>query len=50
MNPETGTPWLQDWVHKRDCTDDLVADWQQKKAQKQFRKRGRPILVAATLF
>lgn len=50
VNPETGTPWPQDWVHKRDCTDDLVADWQQKKAQKRFKKRGRPILVAGTLF
>jgi len=44
VNPATGKPWPQDWVNKRDCTDDLVAEWKAKKAQGRAtasKKRGK---------
>jgi len=35
-NPETKKPWLQSWVLKRDCTNDLVLIWKtEKKKQKE---------------
>ncbi|KAF8176325.1 hypothetical protein K438DRAFT_1770532 [Mycena galopus ATCC 62051] len=30
-----GKPWPDSWVHKRDCTDDLVQAWKRQKAQKK---------------
>lgn len=34
VDPE-GNPWPDSWTNKRDCTDDIVAAWKLKKAQKK---------------
>ncbi len=33
-DPDTGKPWAQSLVPKKDCTDDLVDAWNMDKAQK----------------
>jgi hypothetical protein len=32
INPETGEPWEESWVPKRDCTADLVEKWKRSRA------------------
>ncbi|KIY48474.1 hypothetical protein FISHEDRAFT_73670 [Fistulina hepatica ATCC 64428] len=32
---EHGKPWPESWVHKHDCTPDLVAAWKEKKAARR---------------
>ncbi|KAI0328156.1 hypothetical protein GY45DRAFT_1326691 [Cubamyces sp. BRFM 1775] len=43
VNPETGKPWPDSWVPKKDCSDTLIKSWkaqqaEKKKAQAQRRK------------
>ncbi|THH14768.1 hypothetical protein EW146_g5603 [Bondarzewia mesenterica] len=38
FDTKTGKPWPQDWIPRRDCTDDIVADWKKKKAKKEQQK------------
>jgi hypothetical protein len=33
-DPKTKKPWPQSWVHKSDCTDDLVRTWKWAKQEK----------------
>jgi hypothetical protein len=33
IDPQTGKPWKQSWVHKHDCTDVLVRAWKVKQAK-----------------
>ena len=35
IDPATKRPWPQSWVHKHDCTDDLVSDWKHAQARKK---------------
>jgi hypothetical protein len=39
LDPHTGKPWVQSWVQKHDCTDDLVAKWKREKMESKAGKR-----------
>ncbi|KAJ7182857.1 hypothetical protein C8R43DRAFT_15141, partial [Mycena crocata] len=41
VDPATGKPWPDSWANKRDCTDDIVATWKLKKAQKKKEQQER---------
>ncbi|KAG6864660.1 hypothetical protein C0991_008037 [Blastosporella zonata] len=41
IDPDTGKPWVQSWVLKADCTDDLVHEWKRKKTLKKKSAKGR---------
>jgi hypothetical protein len=34
-DPQTGKPWGQSWVAKRDCTDGLVGAWKMKQQKRK---------------
>ncbi|KAJ6598199.1 hypothetical protein DFH09DRAFT_54629 [Mycena vulgaris] len=36
-----GRPWPDSWANKRDCTDDMVAAWKLKKAEKKKKAQER---------
>ena len=36
IDPKTNRPWLQSWVDKSDCTDDLVLAWKKKQRATSF--------------
>ncbi len=38
IDPETKKSWAPSWVHKHDCTPDLVAEWKRKKLSKRARR------------
>ncbi|SJL08959.1 uncharacterized protein ARMOST_12335 [Armillaria ostoyae] len=38
IDPETKKSWAPSWVHKHDCTPDLVAEWKRKKLSKKARR------------
>ncbi|KAA1472757.1 hypothetical protein DENSPDRAFT_200957 [Dentipellis sp. KUC8613] len=40
-NPKTGKPWAQTWASRKDCTDELIADWRQKQKEKKLKQTGR---------
>jgi hypothetical protein len=48
VNPETGRPWALDWVKKSDCTDDLVAEWKEKKALMTEKKKKKKDKISET--
>lgn len=38
-NPVTGRPWPQDWIPKKDVTDDLKEVWKEKKKEKEKQRK-----------
>ena len=39
LDPDTGRPWVQSWVPKGDCTDDLRKVWKKKVKSKEAPKK-----------
>ncbi|KAF9233775.1 hypothetical protein BU15DRAFT_53439 [Melanogaster broomeanus] len=37
IDPATRKPWSQSWVDKRDCTDQLVAEWKSDEKEEEAR-------------
>ncbi|KAI1789803.1 hypothetical protein LXA43DRAFT_974076 [Ganoderma leucocontextum] len=40
IDESTGKPWKNEWVYKKDTTDDLIREWKRKKEAKKRRKSG----------
>lgn len=41
VDPKTGRPWPQNWVPKKDCTDDLRRAWRKQLALKKEAAKGK---------
>lgn len=40
-DPKTGKAWPNDWVNKSDCSKALIREWEEEKAEKKRKGKGK---------